>query len=971
MRIVIDLQACQSSGSRTRGIGRYSLALAQAMVRRAGEHEIWLLLSGLFPETIAPLREAFADVLPPERIRVWHTPGPVANHDGANAWRRRAGELVREQVLAELRPDIIHVTSLFEGFTDDAVTNVGALPEHLPTAVTLYDLIPLVYASHYLSWPPTRDWYYHKLNALKNADLLLSISEATRTESLAWLHLSEERVVNISSAVDPRFKPQLTDADGLAAMRAGYGIVRPFVMYTGGIDHRKNIEGLIEAYAALPLALRSQYQLAVVCSAQPEDRERLQKLARRAGLAQDDFLMTGFVPDDVLPMLYNDCSLFVFPSWHEGFGLPALEAMSCGAPVIAANTSSLPEVIGRADALFDPRDRAAMTAAMQRALTDDEYRAELRAHGLEQAKKFSWDASAQRTIAAFETFHARRLQATQASVRVPQRKPTLAFLSPLPPDRSGIADYSAELLPELARYYDITLIVHGAPVNDPLLTANFPMHDWRWFDAHAGRFERVLYHFGNSEFHDHMFALLQRHPGVVVLHDFFLSGILAHLDAQNMIPGAWTDALYASHGYHALLQKRAARESRDTVMQFPCNGAVLDQADGVIVHAEYSLQLARQWYGRAAAEAWAMVPLLRRSPADFDRRVVRERLELGDDDFLVCSFGMLGPTKLNDRLLDAWLSSPLAADPRCRLVFVGATDGGEYGLSLLRKIKASRHGKRISVTGFADPDLFRAYLGACDAAVQLRALSRGETSAAVLDCFGHGVPTIINAHAAMAELPEHALIKLPDEFTDSALAQQLMALRTDPPGRRALGQKALEYLRTQHAPASVAARYVEAIERFACCEPRARRRRTIAAIAALETPAAPLETDLHGVAAGLADSYAAPARRQILIDVTQQANGAIETDVHLAALIAAPPPHSRIEPVMLRDGLLRYARSFACSLLGLAPLTAADDVIETRPGDLYVGPHRWDELQMNGVDCRAALDEVEPVSDESKRYAAV
>jgi len=93
--------------------------------------------------------------------------------------------------------------------------------------------------------------------------------------------------------------------------------------------------------------------------------------------------------------------------------------------------------------------------------------------------------------------------------------------------------------------------------------------------------------------------------------------------------------------------------------------------------------------------------------------------------------------------------------------------------------------------------------------------------------------------------------------------------------------------------------------------------------------------------------------------------------VHLAALIAAPPPHSRIEPVMLRDGLLRYARSFACSLLGLAPLTAADDVIETRPGDLYVGPHRWDELQMNGVDCRAALDEVEPVSDESKRYAAV
>ena len=969
MRRVIDLQACQSSGSRTRGIGRYSLALAQAMVRRAGEHEIWLLLSGLFPDTIEPLREAFAGMLPADHIRVWHTPGPVATHDGHNTWRRRAGEIVREQVLAELRPDIIHVTSLFEGYTDDAVTNVGALPEHLPTAVTLYDLIPLVHASHYLAWPPTRDWYYRKLNALKNADLLLAISDATRTESLAWLHLTDERVVNISSAVDERFRPQLHDAKALGEMRATYGIVRPFVMYTGGIDHRKNIEGLIRAFAALPLELRRQYQLAVVCSAQPEDRERLLKLARRAGLDADELLMTGFVPDEVLPMLYNDCSLFVFPSWHEGFGLPALEAMSCGAPVIAANTSSLPVVVGRADALFDPRDESAITASMQRALTDAEYRTSLRAHGIEQAKNFSWDASAERAIAAFEDYHARRHAAAQSPASVPQRKPSMAFLSPLPPDRSGIADYSAELLPELARYYDITIIVCGTEVNDPCLAANFPTHDWRWFDAHAGRFERVLYHFGNSEFHSHMFPLLARHPGVVVLHDFFLSGILAHLDAQGDLPGGWARALYASHGYHALLARQSARESRDTVMQFPCNGAVLDGADGVIVHAQYSLQLAQRWYGRAAAEAWALVPLLRRSPVDPDRKALRDKLGLRDDDFLVCSFGMLGPTKLNDRLLDAWLASPLGADPRCRLVFVGANDNGPYGQSLTRKIKASRAGKRISITGFADPDLFRAYLGASDVAVQLRTLSRGETSAAVLDCMAHGLPTIINAHAAMAELPEHALIKLSDEFTDSALAQQLMALRTDPPARRALGQKAVEYLRAQHAPASVAARYVEAIERFARCEPRARRRRTIAAIAAIEAPAS--EADLHGVAAGLAASHAVVTCRQILVDLTIQAGGGGLPDARLAALIATPPPHCRIEPVMLVDGLLRYARTFTCALLGLEPLDAGDDVIETRPGDYYIGPHRWAELQMMGVTCMGSLAEVEPERDDKRAYASV
>lgn len=116
-------------------------------------------------------------------------------------------------------------------------------------------------------------------------------------------------------------------------------------MYTGGIDHRKNIEGLIKAWSELPMQLRRTHQLAVVCHANENDKLRLYDLAASFGLKDCDLVLTGFVPDEDLLLLYNACELFVFPSWHEGFGLPALEAMQCGKPVLAANRASLPEVV--------------------------------------------------------------------------------------------------------------------------------------------------------------------------------------------------------------------------------------------------------------------------------------------------------------------------------------------------------------------------------------------------------------------------------------------------------------------------------------------------------------------------------------------------------------------------------------------------------------------------------------------------
>ena len=369
MRIVIDLQAAQT-GSRTRGIGRYSLSLALAMARNHGEHEILIALNGLFPDTIVPIRTAFHGLVPKENIRVWHALAPVAQMNARNDWRRQAAEKIRETFLASLRPDVIHVASLFEGLIEDAATSIGVTPCSIPTAVTVYDLIPYIHRKPYLDDLVIRDWYLGKIDHLRRADLWLAISESSRSEGVGRLGLPDDRTINISSDADGHFQPIEVSAEHKGAILKKHGLRGPFVMYTGGNDHRKNIEGLIRAFAKLPAALRKDHQLAIVCSLQPEGKRALEELAARHGLGRDAVILTGFVSDDDLRVLYNICALFVFPSWHEGFGLPALEAMRCGAPVLGANTTSLPEVIGNDEALFDQHSDGSIAASIERGLTD-------------------------------------------------------------------------------------------------------------------------------------------------------------------------------------------------------------------------------------------------------------------------------------------------------------------------------------------------------------------------------------------------------------------------------------------------------------------------------------------------------------------------------------------------------------------------------------------------------------------------
>lgn len=414
MRIVIDMQGAQTE-SRFRGIGRYTMAFAKAVVRNRGEHEIILALSGLFPETIEPIRAAFKDFLPQSHIRVWEAPGPVRQIDVGNEDRREIAELLREVFLTSLQPDVIHIPSLFEGYVDDAVVSIGQNDNETSVSVTIHDLIPLLNAEQYLdSNEEYKRYYLRKIDSLNNVQIFLAISESSKVEVLNFLDLERAEIVNTSEAAEDCFQKIEIDDKAIDKIYKNFSITRSFVLYTGGADERKNLPRLIEAYAKLPGGLREKHQLVFAGKMPDVLVSNLKYLAEKNGLKQGELLFTGYVSDKELVQLYNLCSLFVFPSWHEGFGLPALEAMACGAPVLGANTSSLPEVIALPEALFDPLDATAISQKMAEVLNNDGFCTKLREHGLEQAKRFSWDETAIRAIRAWEKLPSRR----QAEVEV-------------------------------------------------------------------------------------------------------------------------------------------------------------------------------------------------------------------------------------------------------------------------------------------------------------------------------------------------------------------------------------------------------------------------------------------------------------------------------------------------------------------------------------------------------------------------
>ncbi len=944
MKVLVDFLSAQSRNSRNRGIGRSSTALVKAMIQTAGSHEIHISLSDAFPDSVQPIYSEFKELLPCENLSCWNSLSSSAYVDPANEWRARANEIVRESWLASFNADIVHLGNLFEGFWDDASVSIGNLIPAETTSVLLHDLIPYIHRDMYLTNRRLEAWYDSKIAELHKAGILLAVSESSKREAVELLGISEHKVVAISSAVESIFKPTRFTEAQLAQLSQRYGLNKPFLMYTGGIDPRKNIDGLITAFSRLPEAVRREHQLAIVCSARDEDIALLKQHAKKHGLGKGDLVMTGYVPEDDLVALYNSCKAFCFPSLHEGFGLPALEAMQCGAPTIGADLSSIPEVIGFKDALFDPRNSDDFTGKLKHVLTDADFRKKLSEHGLLQSSKFSWDVSAKRAWAGFEALHAIQRDAKRRVVAVSaDKRPKLAFVSPLPPERSGIADYSSELLPALGEFYHIDVVVDQDLVEDTWVNANCQIRTVGWFRENAWQYDRILYHFGNSVFHRHMFELARSFPGVVVLHDFYLSGIIAHMTMHDHLTGFWERALYDSHGYQAVVDRYKTANSASIIHKYPANIPALRDALGVIVHSQHSKDLAAKFYGANFADDWGMVPHLRHLPEKLDKSKIRKELRYLDDDFIVCSFGAMGPLKLNHKLISAWMKSKLSQSKNSYLIFVGTEPEGEYAVQVQKLINSAK--SQIRITGFAPTDSYRKYLAAADVAVQLRSMSRGETSGTVIDCMANELSVIVNAHGAMAELPRDCVLMLNDEFSEDELVAALESLHGGAASKNSVGTAGRAYVEKSLSPQVIAKSYSEHIERFYSDGANVRMGEAIEKLGALDMPpdATSALFEVANVIAG--NSKSATPLKRLFVDISELIRIDNRTGIQrvvraiLKELFDAPPAGYRVEPIYAIEGQSGYyfARRFTMAFLEHPTNVLEDRKIEFGSGDIFLG----------------------------------
>ncbi|HEY1746063.1 MAG TPA: glycosyltransferase [Xanthobacteraceae bacterium] len=538
--------------------------------------------------------------------------------------------------------------------------------------------------------------------------------------------------------------------------------------------------------------------------------------------------------------------------------------------------------------------------------------------------------------------------ARKAHVAVPATgrdpRPRLAFVSPLPPERTGIADYSANLLPAMSRHYDIVLVTDQKKIDTAAIGIDLPVHDAAWLRANCAEFDRVIYQMGNSHFHDYMRDLMVEVPGTVVLHDFFLSGLFSWLEQIDPASRVWTRALYQSHGYGAVRDRFRDVEAAKT--RYPVNLGVVQAAQGVIVHSEYARKLARDWLGSGVVDDFTVIPQLRTLAKPRSRAEARAAIGLPPGAFVICSFGILGPPKLNHRLLDAFLGSSLSRDTNCHLVFVGENDPGDYGAELRNTISANKLDARVRITGWVDASRFKEYLAGANMAVQLRADSRGETSGALLDCLNAGVPVIVNAHGSGAALPADAAWILSDEFSDADLIAALKTLHRDAERRNAMRGKGREVIASHHTPEMCARAYAEAIEAF-----HATGRTGLAGLldaAVVESPTGRGESAYRAVSRAIARSL--PIRRparQLLLDISATCQTELKTGIErvvralILGFLAQPPDGFRVEPVYLseRGGSwhYRYARHFTLELLGCPPDALADVAVELQAGDIVLG----------------------------------
>lgn len=275
------------------------------------------------------------------------------------------------------------------------------LSDNIPCkkVVTVHDLIPYIipetvgrgYLLKFLKFMP---------DIIAMSDAIITVSTESKNTILKFFPIDEKKIYVIPLAADSKYLP-LNKNTCKNVVKTKFNISKPFILYLGGFSPRKNVKSLIYAFKKSISNLDKEYDLVLAGSDRNECQE-IKSLINDLNIS-DNIKFTGFLEEELLPIFYNSCDLFVYPSLYEGFGLPPLEAMCCGAPVLSSNLSSIPEVVGTGGILVNPTDVNELSDNIIKILNNIELQDELKSNALNRAKKFSWSITAKKTLDVYNS----------------------------------------------------------------------------------------------------------------------------------------------------------------------------------------------------------------------------------------------------------------------------------------------------------------------------------------------------------------------------------------------------------------------------------------------------------------------------------------------------------------------------------------------------------------------------------------
>ncbi len=617
--------------------------------------------------------------------------------------------------------------------------------------VGLADLIPLVFKNYYLNEEKIYNTYIDSLEIFKYADAVISISDSAKNDLVKFCNIDANIIHTIylgSTFEDKNNNIKLT----IDEVKRKYRIKKPYLLYTGGDEYRKNMASLIKSFAKANKAIHKDYQLVIVCSLWQKDY--YENIIKQCNLI-DNVILTDYISDEELHLLYQNANAFIFPSLYEGFGLPILEAMYYNLPVAISNTSSMPEITGENGLMFDPNNERDISEAINKILLDEECRKEQIELSKERRQLFSWDKCAKETLDLFK-----KLTGENEYDIVRGQRPKVAMLTPMPPEKTGIADYSLERLPYWSKYFDIDIFTSNPNKSRKWLSKEYNIYQYSDFEAMVYNYDYIFYQVGNSTFHLDILKYVEKYPGIVILHDYNLKDLFRCLYFDKSIN---EDALYK------ILSIQYEQNIDILKKEFISNDIEINRiattnALGVIVHSEYAKNNLLKFNNLLPISVVTLGSL--NYDIDIDsvtKDDLLKKYNIKNDDIVFGSFGIIHTNKRHYELMETFAKYIDNKDDKSKykLLLVGEIDEIDKFNQHYRKLKEKYDIEdNIIVTGYTDMDTFSNLMYICNAVFNLRYPSIGETSGSLARLMMIGKPVVVTNIATYSELPDDTCIKI-------------------------------------------------------------------------------------------------------------------------------------------------------------------------------------------------------------------